>query len=138
MSLYGLQEAHPSYRTTFVPAESAPKSPTNPPASLQAAALRNPPASPTSLQALNPYRYQEAPPWYTSPHGPPFYSRALETFQPATNAGMNDSNSICTQTKYHLMACSSCRRQALMFMATDFMFYFLLGLGLIYASKRIN
>ena len=135
MSLYGLQEAHPSYRTSFVPAESVPK---QAPASLQGAALRNPPAAPTSLQALSPYRYQEAPPWYTSPHGPPFYSRALETFQPSGSTGLSDTNSVCTQTKYHLMACSSCRRQALMFMATDFMFYFLLGIGLIYASKRIN
>lgn len=134
MSLYGLQEAHPSYRTSFVPAEASTVKGAAAPASLQAAALRNPPAAPTSLQSLNPYRYQEAPPWYTSPHGPPFYSRALETFHPSS-APEADS---CEQTKRHLMTCSCCRRQAMMFMATDLMFYFVLGVGLIYASKRMQ
>lgn len=135
MSLYGLQEAHPSYRTSFVPAEASPVKSAAAPASLQAAALRNPPAAPTSLQSLNPYRYQEAPPWYTSPHGPPFYSRALETFHPSSAPEATDS---CEQTKRHLMTCSCCRRQAMMFMATDLMFYFVLGVGLIYASKRMQ
>ena len=135
MSLYTLQEAHPTYKPSPQLGQiQQPRQIENidkPLPSLQSAALKNPAPKSTSLNALDPYRYLEAPSWYTSPHGPPYHSRALEAFQ---NQQMDAG---CGQTKMHLMTCSSCRRQSLMFMASDFAFYFLLGIGLIYASKRI-
>ena len=137
MSLFTLQEAHPTYKPSNslgVNQSQQTRQPSfenvdKPLPSLQSAAIRNAPPKATSLNALDPYHYMEAPSWYTSPLGPPYHSRALEPFQ--------NQDTGCGQAKMHLMTCSSCRRQSLMFMASDFAFYFLLGIGLIYASKRL-
>lgn len=135
MSLYSLGEAHPSFAVDQNQGLQSK-------ASLQNAAIRNSPAKPQSLNALNPYSYQQAPSWYTSPRGPPYHARCLETFESTPmmygNAGMDHSSSdMCHQMQAHASRCGACRRQSLNMLANDFMFYLLLGAGLLFISKRM-
>ena len=133
MSLYTLTDAHPLYDVPSPQRPSQTPKDRTYPDSLKAASLKNPSAKSTSLNNLDPYQFQHAPSWYTSPRGPPYHSRALETFQ----SNMDHTSINCESSHRHLMLCSSCRKQALLSCAGDFAFYFVLGLALIYASKRI-